>query len=153
QFYELRARQRVLVRHPRLQNGTDVIVERGRLEDQRAFREACETHEKELAQWEILKNLSRRILVGEHKSYTDALVDFSPIAELSSLGSSIHFCVHDPKTLECTLKVNGDRAIPKEIKALTAKEKVSVKPMPRNRFHEIYHDYVAGCVLRVAREV
>jgi len=152
-FYELRARQTTLVQHPNQQSEAEATVEQGRLEDQRVFRETCEAHENELARWETLKDLAHRILDGEHKAYTDALVDFSPITELSSLGSSIHFCVHDAKTLECTLKVNGDRAIPQEVKTLTAKEKLSVKSMPRNRFHEIYHDHVAACVLRVAREV
>jgi hypothetical protein len=30
---------------------------------------------------------------------------------------------------------------------------MSVKAMPKGRFHEIYQDYVCGCMLRVAREV
>jgi hypothetical protein len=55
--------------------------------------------------------------------------------------------------VECVLKVRGRQIIPAEIKTLTASEKVSVKPMPKGRFHEIYLDYLCGCVLRVAREV
>lgn len=55
--------------------------------------------------------------------------------------------------LECILKVNGIDAIPNEVKTLTSTGKLSVKPMPKGRFHEVYQDYVCGCVLRVAREV
>jgi hypothetical protein len=51
------------------------------------------------------------------------------------------------------LKVNGKQAIPAEVKTLTASGKVSIKPMPKGRFHEIYQDYVCGCVLRVTREM
>ena len=51
------------------------------------------------------------------------------------------------------LKVSGKQIIPAEVKTLTASEKVSVKPMPKGLFHEIYLDYLCGCVLRVAREV
>jgi hypothetical protein len=51
------------------------------------------------------------------------------------------------------LTVNGREAIPAEVKSLTAAVKLSVKTMPKPRFHEIYQDYVCGCVLRLAREV
>jgi hypothetical protein len=49
--------------------------------------------------------------------------------------------------------VNGRQAIPSEVKTLTASGKISVKPMPKGRFHELHQDYLCGCVLRVAREV
>jgi hypothetical protein len=100
-----------------------------------------------------MKSLARRILAGEHEAYTEALAEFSPLSEISDLGSSIHFTVHDAKLIECALKVNGTQAIPSEVKTLTTSGKVSVKPMPRGRFHEIYQDYVCGCMLRVVREV
>jgi hypothetical protein len=38
-------------------------------------------------------------------------------------------------------------------KTLTASGKLSIKPISKKRFHEIYQDHVCGCVLRVAREV
>ena len=71
---------------------------------------------------------------------------------MSDLGSSINFTIHGAKLIECVLKINGKQAIPAEAKTLTASGKVSVKPMPKGRFHEIYQDYLSGCVLRVARE-
>jgi hypothetical protein len=69
------------------------------------------------------------------------------------LGSSIHMTVHDAKLIECVLKVNGRSAIPSEVKSLTAAGRVVVKTMPKARFHEIYQDYVCGCLLRLAREI
>lgn len=97
--------------------------------------------------------MARRILAGEHKAYTEALVELNPFAEMSDLGSEIHFTVHNTKLAECVLKVNGKQAIPAEVKTLTSSGKVSIKPMPKGRFHEIYQDYVCGCVLRVTREI
>jgi hypothetical protein len=49
--------------------------------------------------------------------------------------------------------VSGMQVIPSEVKTMTSSGKVSVKPMPKGRFHEIYQDYVCGCMLRVAGEV
>ena len=61
--------------------------------------------------------------------------------------------VHDPKLIECELKVNGQDVIPADTKSLSAGGKLVVKAMPKARFHEIYQDYVCGCVLRLAREM
>ena len=52
----------------------------------------------------------------------------------------MHFTIESAKLIRCELKVNGSQAIPSEVKTLTATEKVSIKPMPRVRFHEIYQD-------------
>jgi hypothetical protein len=112
-----------------------------------------QVYSAQMAEWEKLKKLARRILAGEHKAYTEALVELNPFAEMSDLGSAIHFIVHSAKLAECVLKVNGKQAIPAEVKTLTSSEKVSIKPMPKGRFHEIYQDYLCGCVLRVVREV
>jgi hypothetical protein len=151
--HELAARRRMYVQHPKQQSPGDDLIKQVCAEDDSAFQRACEEHVSEVREWEALKRFSQRILAGEHKAYTEALVRFSPLAELSTLGSSIHFSVQDAKTLEATLKVNGEQAIPRQVKTLTTTEKLTVKPMSRNRFYELYHDYVAGCVLRVAREV
>ena len=54
------------------------------------------------------------------------------------------------------MKTDQERHLPDAInkaKTLTKSNKVSIKPMPKNRFYEIYQDYVCGCSLRVAREL
>ena len=108
---------------------------------------------KERAEWEKMRSLAKRVLAGEAKAYGEALREFSAFGELSTLGSSIAFRVHDPKLIECELNVSGRDSIPADVKSLTAAGKVAVKPMPTARFHEVYQDYVCGCALRVAREV
>jgi hypothetical protein len=111
-----------------------------------------ESYEKERAEWEKMRSLAKRVLAGEEKAYSEALRELSAFGELSTLGSSIAFRVHHRNLIECELKVNGRDAIPAEVKSLTAAGKLSVKAMPKARFHEAYQDYVCGCVLRVARE-
>jgi len=141
--HELKARQRA--DHQALAQAST--------QDEQEYQEALQAHAEEMMEWERMKAMARRILAGEHRAYTEALLEFSALAEISDLGSSVHFTVHHAKVLECGLKVNGRQAIPTELKTLTAAGKVSVKAMPKARFHEIYQDYVCGCVLRVAREV
>ena len=128
-------------------------TEQARAQDEQEFQEALQAHATEMAEWEKMRAIALRVLAGDHKAYTEALVEFSALAEISELGSSLHFTVHSAKVVECRVKVNGRQVIPTELKTLTSSGKVSVKPMPKARFHEIYQDYVCGCVLRVAREM
>ena len=151
-YHELKTKQRVTVLLPSQKVNSEAEIDQARLQDEQSFQVETQVYSDQKVKWEKLKDLSRRVLAGEHKAYTEALVEFNPFAEMSDLGSSIYFVVHGTKLIECVLKINGKRAIPAEIKSLTASGKVSIKPMPKGRFHEIYQDYLSGCVLRVARE-
>jgi hypothetical protein len=151
-YHELKTKQRVMVLLPNQKANSEAEIEQARLQDEQSFQDETQAYSDQKVKWEKLKDLSRRVLAGEHKAYTEALLEFNPFAEMSDLGSSIYFIVHGAKLIECVLKINGKQAIPAEVKSLTASGKVSVKPMPKGRFHEIYQDYLSGCVLRVARE-
>ena len=128
-------------------------VEEARLLDESEHEAACAEYEKDFAEWERMHSLARRVLAGEAKAYSEAVSEFSSLSEIAHLGSSISVTLREAKLIECALKVNGRDSIPAEVKSLTASGKLSVKAMPKARFHEIYQDYVCGCVLRLAREV
>ena len=151
-YHELKTKQRVMVLLPNQKGNSEAEIDQARLQDEQLFQDETQSYSDQKVKWEKLKDLSRRVLAGEHKAYTEALVEFNPFAEMSDLGSSIYFIVHGAKLIECVLKINGKQAIPAEVKSLTASGKVSIKVMPKGRFHEIYQDYLSGCVLRVARE-
>jgi len=129
----------------------DLYLARGA--DTREFEDAKAQCQRDHATWEDERALAKCVLSGDRDAYTRVLRELAPFAELSELGSSLSFRIHTAKLLEVTLKVNSQQAIPGEIKSLTAGGKVSSKPIPKPRFHEIYQDYVCGCVLRVGREV
>jgi hypothetical protein len=128
-------------------------TEEARARDLAEHEEALKAHSEALAEQARLRHFAGRILAGDEKAYTECLVEFGSFDEISALGSYVHFTVHSPQMLACKLKVNGAHVIPSELKSLNASGKMSVKPMPKARFHELYQDYVCGCVLRVAREV
>ncbi len=152
-YCEQKAKQRVIVMPVEQRTALQVIIEQARSQDEHEFEKAAQVYSEQMSLWERRKSLALRILAGEHKAYTEALVEINPFAEMSNLGSAIHFTVHTTKLAECVLKVNGKQAIPAQVKTLTATGKVSVKNMSKGRFHEIYQDYICGCVLRVAREI
>jgi hypothetical protein len=127
--------------------------EEARLLDEREHEASRAEYEKDFAEWARMRALARRVLTGEERAYAEAVAEFSTLSEIANLGSSIGMSLRGAKLIECALKVSGREAIPAEVKSLTAAGKVSVKAMPKARFHEIYQDYVCGCVLRLTREV
>jgi hypothetical protein len=151
--HELKTKQLMLVSSLREKGNAEAAIEQARLQDEQLFQEAMQTYGVEKSEQEKLKDLAFRILAKEHKAYIEALVEFSPLREISDLGSLLHFTVHSATLIECEMKVNSTKTIPTEVKTLTASGKMSIKAMPKGRFHEIYQDYVCGCMLRVAREV
>jgi hypothetical protein len=152
-YHEQKARQCAAVMRAEVREPSKLLLEQARSQDDQEFQNAIRVHSEQIAQLENRKSLAQRIRAGDHKAYTEALVELNPFAEISDLGSSIRFIVHTAKLAECVLKVNGRQAIPAEVKTLTSSGKLSVKPIPKGRFHEIYQDYICGCVLRVAREI
>ena len=122
--------------------------------DDQLHEEALKAHEEELVtSIEKLRELAARVLDGEGMAFLEAFVEFNPLAEFSSVGSLKRFAVENRDLINCVFKVNAKEVIPKAVKSLTASGKMSVKPMPKGRFHELYEDYVYGCTCRMAREV
>jgi hypothetical protein len=142
-----------LARHELAALGKQSGVEEAREIDEGEYQTAHTRYEREFAQWAKMQSLARRVLAGEGRAYTEAVSESSAFTEISNLGSSIHMTVHDAKVIECELKVNGRDVIPADAKSLTAAGKLVIQAMPKARFHEIYQDYVCGCVLRLAREM
>jgi hypothetical protein len=128
-------------------------IEEARLLDADEYARGLEAYEKAVTEWECTVSLANRVLAGEAGAYSEAVAEFSSLSDLAGLGSSLHVAVHDCKSVSCTLAVNGHDVVPEEAKSLTASGKLSVKRMPKTRFHEIYQDYVCGCALRIAREI
>jgi hypothetical protein len=112
-----------------------------------------EVHREELAEWDKMRSLARRVLAGESAAYLEAVSELSSLSEISTLGHSIHLKVESPRLIHCVLNVKSRDVVPSEAKSITAAGKLSVKTMPKGRAHEIYQDYVCGCALRLAREL
>ena len=128
-------------------------VEAGRQMDERNHQAVWQPFVTAEQAWRESHALALAVLAGERDAYAHVLRELSPFQEISSLGSRLDFHIHAPKLIEVGVKVNGEQAIPSRVTSLTATGKVSVKAMPTARFHEIYQDYVCGCILRIGREV
>jgi hypothetical protein len=92
--HELKTRQLMLVSTSRQKEAAEAAIEQARYQDEQAFQEALQSYTNEKAEHEKLKDLAFRILAQEHHAYIEALVEFSPLREISDLGSLLHFTVH-----------------------------------------------------------
>lgn len=118
--------------------------------------EYIKNKEKHLVQtkdWEESTELACRLVAGDPKAKLESIKELNPFAEISSLGSSVVISVKDQGQVEATLNVLSKNVVPSEIKSLLQSGKLSVKPMPKGMFNEIYQDYVCSCAIRVANEL
>jgi hypothetical protein len=152
-YYELRARQIMTVLPPSERHGWEEKIEIARLQDEQTYESQINAHDEAQQSWQKRVTLARKVRAGDTAAYAEAVNELSPLGEITHLGSSTEFTVHTPRLLECNLALNSSRAVPAEMKSLTASNKVSTKTMPTGRFHEIYQDYLCSCMLRVAREL
>jgi hypothetical protein len=130
----------------------DAIEDAKKLDD-KIFQDSLISYQKEFEDWQTAKEISTKILAGDKFAYIEAIKMVNPLSDINVLGSSYNIVAESERTLAATLHVNGENVIPNEVKTLTKSGKVSTKPMTKNRFYEIYQDYVCGCSLRLAREL
>jgi hypothetical protein len=152
-IHEARFQQAWLIRPATEQAGFEAELATAKENDRVADRAAQQRYVRAMQEWQKKLSLAVRIPTGDLTAYQEALQEFSPLAELEELGAEMEFTMHSASLFECCLTVKDSSVIPPEAKSLTSTGKLSVKDMPRARFHEIYQDYVCSAILRVAREL
>lgn len=122
-------------------------------QDEDDYAAALAEHFRQREDWADSRRLAEAVLSGDPRAYLEVIEGMAPFAEITGLGSSVQFRVHDGATVEAVLQVNSEAVIPSESKSLLQSGKLSVKRMPQGQFFELYQDYVCGCLLRVSREL
>lgn len=151
--HEFVARRDELVRERSGAAAAESRLRRGINEDESVYRNERTRHDEAMEDWRRMNTLALTVLAGSPEGYLEALKECGGFAEIEALGSSVEFIPHDGSVMGVVLQVEGPGVIPDEVKSLTSAGKVSTRAMPKGRFHEIYQDYICGCVLRVGREV
>jgi hypothetical protein len=121
--------------------------------DAQEYRQAISEFDHQYGDWPEMRDLAKRILASDPNAFREAVDELSPFQELTDLGSGVQFVFRNDGTADATLKVSSDSIVPSEAKSLLQSGKLSVKKMSPLRASELYQDYVAGAVLRIAREL
>jgi hypothetical protein len=153
--YSINSLRKILSDFTTLASGEHLQLELQKMKDadDNEYRTRFTEFQKNANEWFTLKNLASRMLQGDTAAYGEALRLFQPFRELSDLGSEVKFLANDSKKVSCSLLINGLDIIPNEVKTLTTTGKISVKPMRKSIFHDIYQDFACGCCLRIGREI
>jgi hypothetical protein len=128
-------------------------LEGRRAEDRQALEQALAEHTASLEVRRNHREMAARVVRGDLAAWTSAIADWRPFEELEELGAKVKCDFHSRASVHCSVAVSGPEIIPQEAKTLTSTGKLSVKPIAKTRFHEIYQDYVCGAVLRTATEM
>jgi hypothetical protein len=78
-FHEQKANQLFAVLPTEKRSAAQSMLEQAKLQDQQDFQAASQSYSEQMAEWEKLKNMAQRILAGEHRAYTEALVEFQSV--------------------------------------------------------------------------
>lgn len=128
-------------------------LESRRADDRRALEQALAEHAASQEVRSSHREMAARVVRADLDAWTAAIAQWRPFEELEELGAKVKSEFHSRTSVHCSIAVSGPEIIPQEAKTLTSTGKLTVKPMAKTRFHEIYQDYVCGCVLRTATEM
>ncbi|WP_244226796.1 DUF4236 domain-containing protein [Paenibacillus protaetiae] len=109
--------------------------------------------QEDYASWNNMITTAMQITAGNPDEFLKVIEEMSPLDDLSDFGSGFEFFIENASTLEVDFDVRSENVIPKETKSLTKTGKVSVKPMTKTAYFDLYQDYVCSCVLRIARDM
>ena len=128
-------------------------VEKAKLEDEKKYKKTLKDYEQIYGYWNKLQKLANKIIAGDPKGLIEACKGINTFKQIIRLIPLIEFKTDDSIYIEAILRLRGDEIIPDMEKKLLKSGRLSVKKMPKTKFYKLYHDYVWGCVLRVAREL
>ncbi|MFC3039178.1 DUF4236 domain-containing protein [Virgibacillus xinjiangensis] len=117
------------------------------------IKQAAEEDHQLRENWEKLKQLGEQVIAGDVNAYQTVLDDLAPFEDMKDLGSDFDYEFPHANTVEFRLYVHSEKVIPEKELSLTKTGKVSRKKMTKTNFYALYQDYVASCVLRIAREL
>ena len=131
----------------------EIALQDVRIEDRRAVERALADDARAVEMRRRDRAIAARVLCADLDAWHAAIVRWNPFRELESLGVTVKLEFYSRDVVHCWVTVRGPEIIPQDAKTLTSTGKLSVKPMAKARFHEIYQDYVCGCMLRTANEI
>lgn len=130
-----------------------VALQDVRMEDRQAVERALADDATAVEMRRGDRAIAAGVLSADLEAWHAAIVRWNPFRELESLGVTVKLEFYSRDVVHCWITVRGPEILPQDAKTLTSTGKLSVKPMAKARFHEIYQDYVCGCILRTANEV
>lgn len=94
-----------------------------------------------------------RVLAGPCPEWLEAFDELYPVSELAEFGTHIQLSLREDGAIEAIVDVLSNDIVPRSVLSLTKTGKLSEREMPKTARAELYHDFVCGAALRVARDI
>jgi hypothetical protein len=131
----------------------NVAVETAKKEDEEKYATALKNYHQDFDEWQEMHDFADAIVQGDSSVYAEVLKELKPFDEIDTLGSKVIIQFKTKDSAEIDFHVNGSHIIPTESKSLLKNGMVSAKKLSLTTYYELYQDYVASSVLRIAREI
>lgn len=118
--------------------------------DKQNYQQALEKFTIQIFEWKSDVKLANKVLGGDEESFAYIL---NKRSALPTFSSKFTLELKEDKSLSICVYINAQKAIPTEMKMLLKSGKVTIKPMPKIKYHELYQDHVCSIVLKVARDI
>lgn len=120
--------------------------------DEKNFKEALIDFEDKYDSWKKNVLEAQKVLAFEPDTI-QAIIDKSELLnKIPEIGVNLDFEINDRNQLSIDIFLHSKDIIPKEVKTLLKSGKISIKDLPKSKYHELHQDYVCSVVLRIARE-
>jgi hypothetical protein len=129
----------------------EVEVEQAKARDVAAYEEAKRKHAGAHAEWAGRAAFAKTVLARDVRVYREVLEAFGVHATFEGLGAAVRVDAVQPDLVAYTTMVD-EGVVPKlEIK-LTAKAKITEKPLATGKYWVLFQDHICSCALRLARD-
>ena len=91
------------------------------------------------------------VLENDNDAYNYAINLYNPFDFADEIGTYISYDFNS-SIPQINITVKGKDVIPENEKYIVRDKEIKERPIPKNKFNEIYQDYVCSAVIRLARE-
>jgi len=131
-------------------------VEKAKLEDEYANRQAVRDWENACKAWKTKRDLADRILALEDDAINEVFERYAKLkqddGDISDVGCKIEWQLDRVQPANVDLYLHGPGLLPNFRVTVLKSGRVSMKDMPKTHFHSMRQDYICSSVIRLARE-
>ncbi|MBE3102791.1 MAG: DUF4236 domain-containing protein [Bacilli bacterium] len=102
--------------------------------------------------WNLSLEQAQKILANDLSEFEQVLKNYRPFADIEDLQGKVSYTFPHTGTVLARLEIDSNNTVPEKTRSLTATGKLSEKKMAKGKYLQLYQDFVASGMLRMARE-
>ncbi|PPA68726.1 DUF4236 domain-containing protein [Jeotgalibacillus proteolyticus] len=95
---------------------------------------------------------AKRVLANDPNEWSHIINVHQPFEDIEKLHGKVTYQVIKPGIIVANLEIESEETVPQHVLSLTKTGKLSEKKMAKGKYLQLYQDFVASGMLRIARE-